>query len=125
MALDPALADLLTRWARWCLAGNRAGLGYAQSGYAERVGSSWSTDTAPVPVDPDVMRVDHCVRLLPIEHRKVIVAHYLKTGRVYIKRHDLGLTRDRYYELLDHGRAFVGQLLRENISCQLSRHNVA
>lgn len=125
MAVDSLVLDLLARWAVWALSGNRAGLGYAQSGYAERIGTSWSTDTAPVPVDPDVLLVDHCVKRLPIEHGKVIVAHYLGKGHVHSKRRELGLTRDRYYELLDHGRVFVGQLLRENIPCQMSRHNVA
>ena len=118
------LADLLQRWAYWVAAGNRAGLGYAMVGYKERIGTSWSTDSTPPPVDPDVLLVDHCVHRLPDDHRKVIVAHYLGKGHVHSKCRELGLTRDRYYELLDHGRVFVGQLLRENISCQLSRHNV-
>lgn len=122
---DSALADLLQRWALWCIAGNRAGLGYAMVGYAERIGTSWSTDNTPPPVDPDVLRVDHCVHRLPAEHRKVVVVHYLQPGRAAEKWRDLGITRDRYYELLDHGRVFVGSMLRENIACQVSRHNVA
>ena len=111
MALDPALADLLNRWARWCLAGNRAGLGYAQAGYVERIGSSWSTDTAPVPVDPDVLRLDHCVRSLPPEHRAVIVIHYLQPGAVQQKLGRVGMTRAAYYAALDHGRTFLRHAL--------------
>lgn len=114
MALDPALADLLTRWARWCLAGNRAGLGYAQSGYAERIGSSYSTDTTPPPVDPDILLLDSCVRSLPPDHRAVIVTHYLQPGAVPTKLRRLDMTRAAYYSLLDHGRAFLRHALQKN-----------
>ncbi len=113
MALDPVLADLLTRWARWCLAGNRAGLGYAQSGYVERIGLSWSVDSTPAPVDPDILRVDHCVRSLPPEHRAVIVTHYLQPGAVQQKLGRVGMTRAAYYAALDHGRTFLRHALQD------------
>ena len=115
MALtDATIADLLHRWALWCSAGNRAGLGYAMVGYAERIASSWSTDNTPPPVDPDVLRIDGCVRRLPAEHRAVFCVHYLQSGTARAKHARLELSRDRYYELLDHGRAFVCQMMREN-----------
>lgn len=111
---DSALADLLQRWALWCIAGNRAGLGYAMVGYAERIGTSWSTDNTPPPVDPDVLRVDSCIRRLPPDHRAVIVAHYLQPGPVLVKRCRLGISRSSYYEALDFGRAVIYQMMREN-----------
>ena len=107
------LSDLLMRWALYVSGGNRAGLGYAQSGYAERIGTSWSADTSPVPVDPDVLRLDTCVKKLPRDHMVVIVAHYTQPGTAKAKRARLDMSRERYYELLDHGRAFLAHLMEE------------
>ena len=105
------LGDLLHRWAMWVAAGNRAALGYAMSSYSERIGTSWSADTAPLPVDPDVLRLDTCVTKLPPDHRIVIVAHYTQPGTAKAKRARLDLSRERYYELLDHGRVFLAHLM--------------
>ena len=114
MALErDYLSDLLMRWAMWTHQGNRAGLGYAQSGYAERIGTSWSADTSPIPVDPDVLKLDTCVRKLPPDHLVVIVAHYCQPGTAKAKRARLDMSRERYYELLDHGRAFLAHLMEE------------
>lgn len=107
------LADLLARWALWVAGGNRAGLGYAMVGYAERIGSSFSTDNSPVPVDPDVLRMDACIVRLPPDHRVVVVAHYTQPGTAKAKRARLDLSRERYYELLDHGRAFLAHMMEE------------
>lgn len=107
------LSDLLMRWALWALNGNRAGLGYAMVGYAERIGSSFSTDTAPDPVDPEILRLDTCVTKLPPDHRIVIVAHYCQPGTAKSKRARLDMSRERYYELLDHGRAFLAHLMED------------
>lgn len=107
------LGDLLHRWAMWVAAGNRAALGYAMSSYSERIGTSWSADTSPVPVDPDVLRLDTCVKKLPRDHMVVIVAHYTQPGTAKAKRARLDMSRERYYELLDHGRAFLAHLMEE------------
>lgn len=114
------LADLLTRWAMWAAGGNRAMLGYAMVGYAERIGSSFSTDNSPDPVDPLILRLDECVRKLPPDHRIVIVAHYCQPGTAKSKRARLDMSRERYYELLDHGRAFLAHLMDETITAQHS-----
>ena len=114
------LSDLLHRWALYVSAGNRAGLGYAMASYAERIGTSWSTDNAPIPVDPEILRVDECVRKLPLDHRVVIVCHYTQPGTAKSKRARLDLSRERYYELLDHGRVFLAHLMDETISAQHS-----
>jgi len=107
------LADLLARWAMWVHAGNRAGLGYAMVGYAERVGSSFSVDNSPPPVDPAILRVDACIQRLPQQHRSVVWAHYILPGTAKSKQARMNMGRDRYYELLDHGRAFVAHMLDE------------
>lgn len=107
------LGDLLHRWAMWVAAGNRAALGYAMSSYSERIGTSWSADTAPLPVDSDILRVDEAVKRLPADHRVVIVWHYTQPGTAKSKQAKLDMGRDRYYELLDHGRAFVAHMLDE------------
>lgn len=105
------LADLLARWALWVAAGNRAGLGYAMVGYAERVGSSFSVDNSPPPIDPAILRVDACIKRLPAAHRQIIIAHYTMPGTAKAKRAKLDMSKERYYELLDHGRAFVAHML--------------
>jgi hypothetical protein len=114
------LADLLQRWAYWVSAGNRAGLGYAMAGYKERIGTSWSTDSTPPPVDPDVLRLDDAINKLPADHKVVMIWHYTQPGTAKAKRAKLDLSRERYYELLDHGRAFVAHLMDETISAQHS-----
>jgi len=105
------LGDLLHRWAMWVAAGNRAALGYAMVDYAERVGSSWSTDNSPPPVDPAILRVDECIKRLPADHRTIMVVHYTMPGTAKAKRAKLDMSKERYYELLDHGRAFVAHML--------------
>ena len=105
------LGDLLARWAHWAIAGNRAGLGYAMVAYAERIGSSFSTDNSPPPVDTQVLKVDACIKRLPPDHRKVIVIHYTYPGTAKAKMAKEDLSRERYYELLDHGRAFIAHML--------------
>lgn len=115
------LADLLNRWALWVAGGNRAALGYAMVGYAERVGSSFSTDTSPTPVDPMILRLDECVRKLPPDHCVVVVAHYTRPGTAKAKRAQLDMSRDRYYELLDHARVFLSHMLDDII---VSRQSV-
>ena len=107
------LADLLARWALWVAGGNRAGLGYAMVGYAERIGSSFSTENSPPPMDPAILRIDLCVKRLPTEHRVVIWAHYTQPGTAKEKRAKLDVTKDRYYELLDHGQAFLAHMMAE------------
>jgi len=107
------LADLLARWATYVAAGNRAGLGYAMCGYAERIGTSWSTDNTPPPVDTAIMRVDECIKRLPEWHRRVIWVHYTMPGTAKAKRSNLDISRERYYELLDHGRTFLAHMLDE------------
>ena len=109
------LGDLLARWAHWVCAGNRAGLGYAMVAYAERVGSSFSVDNSPPPVDPAILRVDDAIKRLPMPHRMAIVAHYTHPGTAKSKMARLDLSRERYYELLDHGRTFVAHLMAESI----------
>lgn len=105
------LADLLARWALWVAHGNRAGLGYAMVGYAERVGSSFSTETSPPPVDTEILRLDECIRRLPFAHRQIVIAHYTMPGTAKSKQARLDISRERYYELLDHGRAFVAHMM--------------
>lgn len=105
------LADLLARWATWVAAGNRAGLGYAMCGYAERIGTSWSTDNTPPPVDTAILRVDECIKRLPEAHKQVVVWHYTMPGTAKAKRAKLDMSKERYYELLDHGRAFVAHMM--------------
>lgn len=105
------LADLLARWATWVAAGNRAGLGYAMVGYAERIGCSWSTENTPPPVDTAILRVDECIKRLPAEHRTIMVVHYTMPGTAKAKRAKLDMSKERYYELLDHGRAFVAHIM--------------
>lgn len=107
------LADLLARWAMWVHAGNRAGLGYAMVGYAERVGSSFSVDNSPPPVDPAILRIDACIQRLPPEHRQIVVVHYTMPGTAKSKQARMDISRERYYELLDHGRAFVAHMMAE------------
>lgn len=107
------LGDLLHRWAMWVAAGNRAALGYAMCGYAERIGTIWSTDNTPPPVDTAIMRVDDCIKRLPQQHRSVVWAHYILPGTAKSKQARMNMGRDRYYELLDHGRTFVAHMLDE------------
>lgn len=107
------LSDLLHRWAMWVAAGNRAGLGYAMSSYAERIGTSWSADNSPVPVDPEVLRLDDAIKRLPDVHRVVVIWHYTQPGTAKAKQARLDMSRDRYYELLDHARVFVAHLMDE------------
>ena len=107
------LGDLLHRWAMWVAAGNRAALGYAMSSYSERIGTSWSTDNTPPPVDTAIMRVDECIKRLPEWHRRVIWVHYTMPGTAKAKRSNLDISRERYYELLDHGRTFLAHMLDE------------
>lgn len=105
------LGDLLHRWALWVAAWNRAGLGYAMSSYSERIGTSFSADTAPVPVDPEILRLDDAIKRLPDDHRIVVVWHYTQPGTAKSKQARLDMSRDRYYELLDHARLFVAHLM--------------
>ena len=107
------LSDLLMRWALYVSGGNRAALGYAMSSYSERIGTSWSADTSPVPVDSDILRVDDAVKRLPADHRVVIVWHYTQPGTAKSKQAKLDMSRDRYYELLDHARLFVAHIMSE------------
>ncbi len=107
------LGDLLRRWALWVAAGNHAGLGYAMSSYSERIGTSFSADTAPVPVDPEILRLDDAIKRLPDDHRVVVVWHYTQPGTAKSKQARLDMSRDRYYELLDHARLFVAHLMDE------------
>ena len=110
------LADLLARWALWVAGGNRAGLGYAMVGYAERVGSAFSVDDSPPPIDPAILRIDECIRRLPPEHRQIIVVHYTRPGTAKSKQAMLDVTKDRYYELLDHGQAFLAHMMGEVVA---------
>lgn len=105
------LSDLLHRWALWVSHGNRAALGYAMSSYSERIGTSWSADDSPVPVDPEILRLDDAIKRLPGEHRVVVIYHYCQPGTAKAKQARLDMTRDRYYELLDHARVFVSHLM--------------
>lgn len=109
------LGDLLARWAHWAIAGNRAGLGYAMVAYAERVGSSFSVDNTPAPVDPEILRIDDAIRKLPQEYNLAIRVHYLMPGTAKSKMARYDWSRERYYELLDHGRAFIAHLIKEDI----------
>lgn len=106
------LGDLLARWAHWAIAGNRAGLGYAMVAYAERVGSSFSVDNSPPPVDPAILKLDECIKRLPPDHRTAIVVHYTHPGTAKAKMARLDWSRERYYDLLDHGKVFVAHMLR-------------
>jgi len=107
------LADLLARWALCAVSGTTHGLGYAMVDYTERVGSAFSVDDSPPPVDPAILRIDECIRRLPPEHRQIIVIHYTHPGTAKSKQARLDVTKDRYYELLDHGQAFLAHMMAE------------
>lgn len=103
--------DLFARWAMWALAGNRSGLGFAMAGYAERIGSSYSVDNSPAPVDPDVLKADEAIRSLPLRHLTVVRVHYLAPGPAKRKAANLNMTRDAYYEYITHAKEFVAHIL--------------
>lgn len=105
--------DLFARWAMWALAGNRAGLGFAMVGYAERIASSWNTETSPVPVDTDVLRADEAIKTLPERHRIVLRSHYLLPGPAKRKAQNLNMSRDAYYQYIGHAKEFVAHMLCE------------
>lgn len=101
------LGDLLARWAHWAIAGNRAGLGYAMVAYAERVGSSFSVDNSPPPVDLAILRVDEAIKKLPPVYLRVVRSFYIEQGPVKKKAAELQMSREAFYEYLKHAKEML------------------
>ncbi len=83
--------ELLTEWAAWVVKANQGKLGYALSGYAERIGTSATADHVP-DVNADVSRIDTMIRALPGLLFEIIWLHYVVPGGVKSKRDTMSET---------------------------------
>lgn len=94
---------LLGEWGAWKRGENRSALGYpSQSAFtAMRVDGQRHYDPDVLLVDDDMRRLDRYVVQLFPEARVAVTAHYVWVGPVRQKMARLGMSKTRYYDMLE------------------------
>ena len=104
----------LENWANWSLSGN-ARTGYPKASafarmYRPDAGDTWEgiePDETRAPIDDaDAERVERFVRRLPLANRQCVLAFYIAREAVVTAHKRFGLSRQRFYALLDEAAAW-------------------
>jgi hypothetical protein len=115
MIIDTNLIGIriqLTRWGRICRA---LGIGYPSMAATEkaRIGRGGSFNGPSLP--PDLEEIDHEVTIAPIEHKRVIIEVYTKTGTWREHALRLGFGKDLYYDSRKRAEVYLNsQLCKPN-----------
>lgn len=116
--------SLMLRWSRWYHHDHSLrGLGYAQGGYAERVGKSYSTADPADGIDLEVSRWhSFFCEQLPDPAKSMIRIEYLVAGKKSEKHKDVSLSARDYGPAL----AFALEMARQMfLRAEESRREVA
>jgi hypothetical protein len=92
----------LTEWGHW----SRDGINGYPTRWAVEGGLARSPEVI-VQAPPHIELVDVIVRQLEIEPRRVLIVHYTQTGSGREKAMRIGMTKTKYFRVLEQGQWMV------------------
>lgn len=103
----------LTRWGSWCKGGRRTGYPVSSAFIHANEGGRCADVTADMP--DDIQEVEDCVRLLSYSLASVVIGVYARTGPLWWKATQLGISRRTLKRRLTIAESQIDKNLRAGL----------
>lgn len=117
--IDERTTDLLWRWARYVINGNKPAANRMVGSYAERIGGDSYGDAYAPEVDMDIIWLDGIIRDFPVRYRTALWVSYVQPGPVKSKIPQ-GWNKTDYDQSLKFARQEVDALYLRKIGVDVT-----